>query len=88
MRSFKREGVSFRPNLRAKNRDSAHRFYGLRDAQNRSSQLKSLRIKKKSESSGILRQKLRFGGWTIIVGRGGAGLGCATEIGCTGTGTR
>ena len=83
MRSFKREGVSFRPNLRAKNRDSAHRFYGLRDAQNRSSHLKSLRIKKKSESRGILRQKLRFGGWTIIVGRGGAGLWSAVEIGST-----
>ena len=81
VRSFKRGGFSFRHNLWAKNRDSAHRFYGLRDAQNRSSQFKSLRIKKKSESSGILRQKLRFGGWTIIVGRGGAGLGSAVEIG-------
>ena len=89
VRSFKREGVSFRPNLRAKSRVSAHRFYGLRTARNRSSQLKSLRIKKKGESRGVLRQKLHLAGCTIIVG---AGRGGADEMGVRpylpGTGTR
>ena len=72
-----------------KSRVSAHRFYGLRDAQNRSSQLKSLRIKKKGESRGVLRQKLHLAGCTIIVG---AGRGGADEMGVRpylpGTGTR
>ena len=75
--------VSFHPNLRAKNRD--YLASGIR----RSSQLKSLRIKKKSESRGVLRQKLHLAGCTIIFG---AGLGGAEEMGVRpylpGTGTR
>ena len=80
MRSFKRGGFSFRPNLWAKNRDLEPRFYGLRTARNCSSQLKSLRIKKKSESRGVLTQKLCLGGCTIIVGRGGAGLDLQSKL--------
>ena len=67
-------------------RNHAH---GLRTARNRSSQLKSLRIKKKGESRGVLRQKLHLAGCTIIVG---AGRGGAGEMGVRpylpGTGTR
>ena len=89
MRSFKREVVSFDLNLRAKKMDSAPRFYGLRTARNRSSQLKSLRIKKKGKSRGVLWQKLHLAGCTIIVG---AGRGGADEMGVRpylpGTGTR
>ena len=66
--------------------DHAH---GLRTARNRSSQLKSLRIKKKGKSRGVLWQKLDLGGCTIIVG---AGRGGADEMGVRpylpGTGTR
>ena len=66
--------------------DHAH---GLRTARNRSSQLKSLRIKKKGKSRGVLWQKLHLAGCTIIVG---AGRGGADEMGVRpylpGTGTR
>ena len=44
------------------------------------SQLKPLRIKKKSESRGVLTQKLCLGGCTIIVGRGGAGLDLQSKL--------
>ena len=80
VQSFKQGGFSFRPNLGAKNRDSAPRFYGLRTARNRFSQLKSLRIKKKSESRVVLTQKLCLGGCTIIVVRGGAGLDLQSKL--------
>ena len=66
--------------------DHAH---GLRTARNRSSQLKSLRIKNKGESRGVLGQKLHLAGCTIIVvaGRGGAGeMGVRPYL--LGTGTR
>ena len=81
LRSHKRGGVSFPPNLRAKNRDSAPHFYGLRTARIRFSQLKSLRIKKKGKSRGALSQKLCLAGYTTIVARGGAGLGVHSELG-------
>ena len=57
--------------------DHAH---GLRTARNRFSQLKSLRIKKKSESRVVLTQKLCLGGCTIIVVRGGAGLDLQSKL--------
>ena len=67
----------------------ADHAYGLRTARNRSSQLKSLRIKKKGKSRGVLWQKLDLAGCTIIVG---AGRGGADEMGVRpylpGTGTR
>ena len=67
----------------------AYHAYGLRTARNRSSQLKSLRIKKKGKSRGVLWQKLDLAGCTIIVG---AGRGGADEMGVRpyvpGTGTR
>ena len=52
--------------------------YGLRTARNRSSRLKSLRIKTKRESRAVLGQKLHLAGCNIIVG---AGRGGANEIG-------
>ena len=73
----------------SENRDLAPHFYGLRTARICSSQLKSLRIKKKGKSRGVLRQKLHLAGCTIIVG---AGRGGADEMGVRpylpGTGTR
>ena len=70
-----RNDISFRPTFRTPVlRLFADHAHGLRTARNSSSQLKSLRFKTKSESRGVLRQKLHLAGCTIIVGAGRGGL--------------
>ena len=70
----------FVPLLCPKSRYLAPHFYGVRTERIRSSQLKSLRIKKKSKSRVVLTQKLCLGGCTIIVVRGGAGLDLQSKL--------
>ena len=91
--AFVQTGRCFvRPHSAGKNRYSAPHFYGVRTARIRSNHLATSILfaqSKQRASPKPLSQKLSLVGCTMIVWRGGAGLlGCALEIGCTGTVTR